>query len=368
MPINTNISKLVCSLAAVIVMEPATANSNSGEKAEKKPVEKPSVHSMAGIQKVEKILKENADCAAPIIITDSIIFSPASPKGFGHATEIQSTRPDDTLYFETEHNTVWYKFTAPASGNLTFDIIPVALCDDYDFILYKYNEKDFKSRLANKTIKPIRTCISRNDKDLNSATGLSAKESSEKYIHSGPGASYVKYVRAKKGDVFYLLLDNVKNNGNGHYIHLHYKTFAQGELYPGLLLPFGKIKFIESDYEFMRGTKTVLDSLYTFLIQHPAIQIEIQGHVNKTKERLILCVRKGAYYTEEELSIKRAYAIREYLTEKGIDSRRILCKGFGSKCMKNPKPKTPKECYENIRAEIYVASLDYINDPALTAF
>lgn len=322
------------------------------------------VSQQKGIQKLNTILKENGDCTNPVTITDSIIFSVNSPKGFGKTIEIEGHQPDDSLYFEKEHNTIWYKFTAKESGNLTFDIIPVSTKDDYDFMLYRYNDKDFTTKFCNKEIKPIRTCISRNDKQLNSSTGLSNNESGKKYIHSGLGESYVKYVRVKKGDSFYLLVDNAKGYGKGHYVHLHYKTFAPGELYAGLMLNLGKIEFKDSDYEFMRETKQTLDSLYSYLVEHPELQIEIQGHVNRTREKVIPCVSKGKYFTELELSQKRAETIRETLVKKGIDAKRIKCKGYGSTRMKNPKPKTPKECYENIRAEIYILSLDYINEPA----
>jgi chromosome partitioning protein len=43
---------------------------------------------------------------------------------------------ESSLYeFEKEHNTVWYYFKTPFDCDLTFDITPVSLKDDYDFIL-----------------------------------------------------------------------------------------------------------------------------------------------------------------------------------------------------------------------------------------
>lgn len=360
--INIFIFASACSLRTLTLFSHSNEGTElSGRPSEKKsPLDKAAFSSAAGMQKVDKILKENADCSNPIFINDSILFSSVSPKGYGSKAEIESKRTDDTLYFETEHNTVWYKFIAPVTGTLTFNILPVAVSDDYDFILFRYNEKDFASKLASKAIKPLRTCISRNDKKLNSTTGLSKNESYPKYIHSGPGSSYVKYVRVNKGDVFYLLLDNVKNYGDGHYIYLHYKAFASGELYAGKLLPFNGIKFKDSDYKFKPESKKVLDSLCTFLKSHPKIQIEVQGHVNRT----VGTIRN---YTELDLSQKRAEEIRSFLINKGIDHKRISCRGYGSKRMINSKAKTPKECYVNMRAEIYVSSLDYINEPATVA-
>lgn len=326
-----------------------------------KPVFYNTIPTGLGVQMIKNILKENGDCTSPIAVTDSILFSPHSPKGFGNITEIKDNKSDDTLYFEEEHNTVWYKFIAKESGNLTFDIIPLIQSDDYDFILYRYNGKDFYSKAINKAVKPIRTCISRNDKKIKSMTGLSLDESSKNYIHSGRGASYVKYVRVKKGDIFYLLVDNVNSNGNGHSIRFHYRTFAPGEYYVGLELPFNQIKFMDSDYLFKPGSEKALDSLFQFMLKNPTIKIEIDGHVNSSGGQIVE-VRRGESYTDLELSQKRAIAIYEFLVKKGIDRNRIFCKGYGSSRMKIPNAKTPKECQVNIRAEIIIMSVDYKKD------
>lgn len=315
-----------------------------------------------GVQEIKHIYKENSDCSVPILVKDSILFSPYSPKGTGNIIEIKDNKPDDTLYFEKEHNTVWYKFIAKESGNLTFDIIPIDQNDDYDFTLYRYNGKNLSPKVMEKKIKPLRTCISRNDKKLKSMTGLSLVESSKNYVHSGLGASYVKYVLVKKGEIFYLLLDNVNANGNGHTIRFHYKIFAPGELYVGRQIPYSSISFTDSDYAFRKGSQKALDSLYQFLIKNPTLKIEVQGHVNKPHNGSIVSVRKGETYTEVELSKKRAEAICQFLISKGVDSKRLVSKGYGSTRMIKPSPKTTKECLMNIRAEIVIMSLDYKKD------
>lgn len=311
-----------------------------------------------GIQVINSIKKENADCSRPILISDSIIFSPNSPNGPGNIIEMYDNKPDDTLYLEKEHNTVWYQFTAKETGNLTFDIIPMLQNDDYDFILYRYNGHDFSVKFANKAVKPVRTCISRNNKKLKSMTGLTLNESAKTHIHSGLGLSYVKYLRVTKGDKLYLLVDNVNNKGKGHSIRFHYKTFAPGELYVGQQLTFSSIKFMDSDYKFKKGSEKALDSIYKFLTAHPTIKIEVQGHVNKSSGSIVP-VRKGEYYTELQLSKKRAETICEELISKGIDPARLASKGLGSLHMINPIAKTPKECSINIRAEIVIISLVY---------
>lgn len=167
------------------------------------------------------IKPENADCKKPVEIKDTI-FGPtnAAPSGYGAVMEISGEK--NSLYaFEQEHNTCWYFFKAPYDAQLEFDIIPVNSNDDYDFILYKYNGRTFCSDVAEKKILPVRTCISRNDKKIGSKTGLS-KTAIHEFIHSGPGPSYSKSLRVKKGDIFYLVVDNVYPKGSGHTIVLHY--------------------------------------------------------------------------------------------------------------------------------------------------
>lgn len=166
------------------------------------------------------IKPENGDCKKPVEIKDTVFGPTNAPAGYGSVMEITGTK--NSLYeFEKEHNTCWYFFKAKYDATLEIDIIPVNVKDDYDFILYKYSGKTFCSDVAEKKIKPVRTCISRNDQKLKSRTGLS-KQAPDEYIHSGPGASFSKSIAVKKGEIYYLVVDNVYPNGSGHTVILHY--------------------------------------------------------------------------------------------------------------------------------------------------
>jgi outer membrane protein OmpA-like peptidoglycan-associated protein len=318
-------------------------------------------------QIIEKILKENADCANPIIVKDTIVFSPYSPKGNGNELEIFGNPEDDLLYFENEHNTVWYKFFAWETGQLTFDIIPVDPNDDYDFMLYKWSGGDFRAKVMNKKIKPVRACISRNDKKLESRTGLLLDESLPPFVHSGEGTSYVKYFNVRKGETYYLLVDNVYNNGNGHTIHFHYKPVKPGELYIGHSFIMANVTFKDSDTEFKPGTgyERSLDSLYNFLIDNPGVKIEIQGHVNTAGKGDGPTQLPGKpSYTDLQLSQERARVIYKFLVKKGIDPERLNAQGYAGLRKRIQEPLTIKECYMNIRIEVLIISLDYKKEPA----
>jgi outer membrane protein OmpA-like peptidoglycan-associated protein len=307
-------------------------------------------------QIVKNILKENADCTTPIVVTDSVVFSPHTPKGTGNEMEISNNQADDPMYFENEHNTVWYKYSAQETGQLTFDIIPVDINDDYDFMLFKFDGGDFRSKVVSKKIKPIRTCISRNDKKIKSMTGLSPNGSLESYIHSGEGSSYVKCINVQKGETYYLLVDNVYSNGNGHTIRFHLKTFNPGDLFVGLQINLDHVTFIDSEDQFQPGSgyQKSLDSLYHLLVKNPNIKIEIQGHVNTSGS-----VGPGSKFTPQQLSEMRAKAVSDYLIKKGIDPGRLVTRGYAGTRPIIAHPKTVKEFTMNIRAEIVILSLDY---------
>jgi outer membrane protein OmpA-like peptidoglycan-associated protein len=168
------------------------------------------------------ISPDNADCNCAVLIKDTVFGPTNSPSGYGKEMEISGDK--SSLYeFEKEHNTVWYYFKTPFDCDLTFDITPVSLKDDYDFILYKYNGANFCKDIKSKTVTPVRSCISRNNKNQESKTGLS-NDASDNYIHSGPGPSYSKTLQVKRGETYYLVVDNVYANGKGHTINLHYKN------------------------------------------------------------------------------------------------------------------------------------------------
>lgn len=63
----------------------------------------------------------------------------------------------------------------------------------------------------------------------------------------------------------------------------------------------------------------VLEEFATYLKENPTITIEIQGHTDNV----------GSASANEALSANRAYTVKAFLEEKGIDGKRITAKGFG---------------------------------------
>lgn len=166
------------------------------------------------------LTEANADCSGIIdLLAGDTVFGPTTaPVGPGKTLEISGEKNSLTS-FEKEHNTVWYRFRVQSDGQLLFDVIPLNTNDDYDFILYRYSGKNFCSEVTNKTLNPVRTCISRNDPAQGSRTGLKQGVDDE-FIHSGPGASWCKSLPVKKGEIYVLVLDNVYPSGKGHTLKM----------------------------------------------------------------------------------------------------------------------------------------------------
>jgi OmpA-OmpF porin, OOP family len=87
-------------------------------------------------------------------------------------------------------------------------------------------------------------------------------------------------------------------------------------------------------YALKEESLTELEEVVKFLKTHPEIKIEISGHTdNQGKE---------AY--NQQLSLRRANSVADYLKENGIASPRISVKGFGSL-----QPVKPNDTEENRR-------------------
>jgi len=148
-----------------------------------------------------------------------------APKGPGEKQEISERKNKSKYVFEKEHHSAWYKLVIVANGNLGFDIIPTQAEDDYDFVLFKASNANFCDSLSRYAVAPIRSCISRDKEDIKGKTGLSAIAKKE-LVKEGVGDAYAKAIRVKKGEVYYLVLDNVYEKGDGHTIQFYFEELV----------------------------------------------------------------------------------------------------------------------------------------------
>ena len=113
---------------------------------------------------------------------------------------------------------------------------------------------------------------------------------------------------------------------------LHFNYIQTGESKPVIqdifLLPVEKnasvvlnnLFFDVDQYELKQQSITEINEIIRFLKMNESVRIEISGHTDNS----------GKETYNQQLSLRRAGAVTEYLVKKGIASSRILQKGYGS--------------------------------------
>lgn len=171
-------------------------------------------------QKVE--LKGDCLDAVEIAAKGSHKFE-TSPCWPGEVLEISGNSSSSSMYFEEETHSAWFRFEALSDDYLTFKIYPADTDADFDFMLFKYTDEDFCADVKDKSVKPVRSNISRNNPEFLSATGLSMG-ATEKFVRSGPGNHYSNAIKTERGDCYYLVLNNVNGSETAFSLAFSYYT------------------------------------------------------------------------------------------------------------------------------------------------
>src|SRR5690606_9028984 len=87
----------------------------------------------------------------------------------------------------------------------------------------------------------------------------------------------------------------------------------------GLVLTLGDVLFATGSAQIQGGTNQNLEKLVSFLNQYPDRQVLIEGHTDNV----------GSAMFNENLSRQRAESVRQFLTSRGVDSRRLSVSGYG---------------------------------------
>lgn len=167
------------------------------------------------------LTQDNGDCTGAISISGMEYHQPHAVRGFGNKLEIKENPREHHQWFEREHHTTWYKFRVPHSTTLTFDIIPDNIEDDIDFLLFEGNVPGICDKVASKQVTPVRSNISRNNKDMQSMCGLS-KDAPDQFVRSGVGSSYSRAIEVEAGALFYLVIDYQERARAGYTIRFNY--------------------------------------------------------------------------------------------------------------------------------------------------
>ncbi len=142
-------------------------------------------------------------------------------------------------------------------------------------------------------------------------------------------------------------------------------AIANLDIKAGVKLNLTQVFFHNNTYAFRSDSHQQLDELAALLLGNHEVTIEISGHTSgDTKSIKPDSYNRGRGKgwdfrgSARKLSRKRAEAVKEYLVDKGISSRRLSTVGRGNdqRIIKNPR--TPDEHRQNMRVEIEIISAE----------
>lgn len=87
----------------------------------------------------------------------------------------------------------------------------------------------------------------------------------------------------------------------------------------GQYVSFPNISFQQNSTDFTEDSYAALDSVVSFMSNHPDVKFEIGGHTDSA----------GAEQLNLDISESRAQAVKDYLVSKGIAARRLSIRGYG---------------------------------------
>jgi len=125
-------------------------------------------------------------------------------------------------------------------------------------------------------------------------------------------------------------------------VELHQTPYDTAKV--GDKLVMNNLYFYDRSGIFVPESLPVMEELLAFMMAHPKVKIEIQGHI---------CCQLGEY--PEDIALIRAIAVHNYLVVNDIDDERLMYKSFGSTQPLHKIPeKNEKERNENRRVEILI--------------
>ncbi len=114
----------------------------------------------------------------------------------------------------------------------------------------------------------------------------------------------------------------------------------------GIMVEFNSaILFQVNKFDLSDQAKSSLDKLVTILNTYPDTDIEVQGHTDST----------GTKAYNQTLSVNRSVAVANYLLGHGINSSRVVTKGYGPDVPKYPNA-TADGRAQNRRVEFVITA------------
>jgi outer membrane protein OmpA-like peptidoglycan-associated protein len=112
----------------------------------------------------------------------------------------------------------------------------------------------------------------------------------------------------------------------------------------GLIASMSDVLFKTGSYELLAGARERLAKVSGIVIAHPGLKLEVEGHTDAV----------GGDDYNQQLSEKRAGAVRDYLVQQGIPADAIVARGMG-KTQPVASNDTPEGRQQNRRVELVLS-------------
>lgn len=168
---------------------------------------------------IQAYSQDHATCDDAIhVITSS--YGPVTPEGWADSSLCVPSNTN--MYFGKSHLVVWFYFIVPYDTTLTFQIVPENPSDDFDFILFKSEQGDFCQKEKQRKIQPIRSNFAKPTAYNKGVTGLSEK-AKDAFIAPGYNSPNSSAVQVKKGEWYYLAVDNYISDKGGFILKIPFR-------------------------------------------------------------------------------------------------------------------------------------------------
>lgn len=160
-------------------------------------------------------------------------------------------------------------------------------------------------------------------------TNTKTKEKTSAVVDSSSG-QYVAAINLKKKDDVLVTVKKDNYSFDSKIISVKDASFDKqpkpmdmqiSEVETGSSFVINNLYYNTNSADLKSESFVVLEAFADYLKQNPTIRIEIQGHTDNV----------GSAASNEALSANRAYTVKAFLEDKGIDGKRITAKGFGPK-------------------------------------
>ena len=319
--------------------------------------------------------------------------------------------PAEVSYLDEDDFTFWYKVSVKGDAMLEYYLAPINEKDDYESVVYRYQGPDLCQRLLKD---PPRMPTTRTFKDGFSIMSADLIPDSTYYIsvlsmnagdcghrlviwtrndtlqikakhrdctENGPdlllaSTSYgLDSLPNDENSMGVMVNDDVLPTGAGAaaagvaFLAAGSDSARTGDLEVGDKAVMENIYFYPNTYAFKESARDDLEALQEFMATYPEVSIEIQGHTaNNARVKYVDPRYEGLGEqwtftgTAQELSEKRAQAVSEYLSYRGVDKSRLGTKGFGGDQKLYNVDKDHHDFTKNMRVEIEITAVEEKND------